>query len=248
MLLEMWLIPKGAFSGGMPMNRIKRFCLIVYGLAGVLCLCGLALPWVGPFQSQATDLMKNNIYFVIMQIALAITGLGVIVTLLRGILMPRQEKTVVIEETEEDSISVSTKAITSQARHIIEDHGDLDTEDVSVNTKRRGLSVDVRVKPQYTVNVVDEGRRLRDDLELGLSYLCGDKVKHINIEFVEPDPVLSAQDVSIELLEAQDVYERAALSSGFDTEIAALAGGFDTETPTLADGTSESHEDEGEGE
>ena len=34
----------------------------------------------------------------------------------------------------------------------------------------------------------------------------------------------------------------------FDAEIAALTGDLANETPTLAGGTSESHEDEGEGE
>lgn len=231
------------------MNRLKRFCLITYGLAGVLCLCALALPWVGPFKSQAAALMQNRIYFTIIQAALAITGLGAIVTLLRGLLTPRQSKVIVIDETDEDSISVSAAAITSQARHIVEDHGALDTDKVTVSTKRRGLSVDVRVKPQYTVNVVDEGRSLRDDLEMGLSYLCGDKVKHINIEFMEPDPIVAAQDVSIELLEMpQTTYEPAILTPAPSTETATSTDAFAAEVPAEADDTTESHVDEGEAE
>ena len=230
------------------MNGIKRFCLIAFGLAGVVCLCALIFPWAGPFQQTATALMSNHLYQLVLQIATFITGLGLVVTLLRGFLTPRQHKTVVVDKMGGDQISVTTAAISSQAAHIVEGDGTLSAEKVSVNAKKRGgVSVDVRVRPRNTVDVTDEGRRLHDELSLGLASLCGDKVKHINLEFVEADSAVPAQDVSIEMLEIpQSVYERAALQDG--SQQSGALDGSTASSPALSDGGTQSYEVEGEGE
>ena len=195
------------------MGGIKRFCLIVFGLAGALCLCALALPWVGPYQSQATALMSNWYYYTTVQVVLAITALGTLVTLLRGLFTPRKRKTVVIDRTGGDQITVTTAAISSQASHVIESDGRFSVEKVHVLAKKRGnVQVDVRVRPKNTVNVAQEGSRIHDELVEGLSTICGDKVHRINLEFVEAEmPDVPAQNVLVEHLEVPaSVFERAA--------------------------------------
>ena len=50
------------------MNGFKRFCLIVFSLAGLLTLTALALPWVGPWTAQAKGLLANGIYFTALEV------------------------------------------------------------------------------------------------------------------------------------------------------------------------------------
>ncbi len=222
------------------MGSIKRFCLIVFGLAGVLCLCVLALPWIGPFQHQAASLMNNGFYYMFMQVVLAITLLGLLITLLRGFLTPRTSKTVVIAKDGGDQLTVSTAAISSQATHVVEEQGNLVAEKVHVQAKRSGVDVDVRVRPRRTVDVSREGKRLHESLSEGLATICGDRVKHINIEFVEAEQPMPALDVRVENLEIPaSVYERAALAQGAEAPTEKLAA--DATTP-LGEGSSDATE------
>ena len=194
------------------MGGIKRFCLFVFGLAGALCLCALALPWVGPYQNEATDLMSNPTYYFVVQITLAITAFGVLVTLLRSVFSPRKAKSVVVSNEGGDQITVAKAAITSQATHLVEDGDRFVAEKVRVGLHRGSkVDVDVRVRPRRVVNVATEGKRLHDDLALGLASICGDRVRHVNLEFVEAEAPTPAEDVVVETLEVpSSVYEHAA--------------------------------------
>lgn len=184
------------------MNGLRRFCLIVFALAGALCLCALALPWIGPYQREATAMMDNDYYYIAVQVVLAITALGIVVALLRALLTPRKRKTVVVDKMGGDTITVTTAAIASQATHVIEGSGRFIAEKVRVNSKGRGnVSVDVRVRPRYTVDITDEGKRLHEDLAKGLAIICGERVRHLNLEFLEAEAPEPAQDVHVERLD-----------------------------------------------
>lgn len=194
------------------MGGFKRFCLIVFGLAGALCLAALALPWIGPYQRSASELMLNTYYYLAVQVTLAITAVGVLVSLVRGLLTPRQSKTVVIDKNGGDQITVSTAAISSQATHVVERDGAFVAEKVRVRAKRRGnVNVDVRVRPRHTVDVSQEGQRLHDELATGLATICGDKIRHINLQFVEAELSAPAEPDEPEIPEVPlSVYERAS--------------------------------------
>ena len=184
------------------MNGLRRFGLLVFALAGILCLCALALPWIGPYQREATEMMYNDYYYIAVQVVLAITALGIVVGLLRALLTPRKRKTVVVDKMGGDRITVTTAAIASQATHVIESSGRFIAERVRVNSKGKGkVSVDVRVRPRYTVDITDEGKRLHEDLAKGLSIICGEKVRHLNLEFLEATAPEPAQDVHVERLD-----------------------------------------------
>lgn len=197
------------------MSGLRRFCLIVFAIAGALCLCALALPWVGPYQREAAALMDNPYYYMAMQGLLAITALGVVVALLRALFTPRKRKTVVIDKTGGDQITVTTAAISSQATHVIESQDRFIAEKVRVNAGKRGVTVNVRVRPRHTVDLSAEGVRLHDSLAQGLSTICGDRVRHVNLEFVEAAEPAPALDVTVEPVEqlggSQGTYEPAAL-------------------------------------
>lgn len=197
------------------MGGFKRLGLIIFGLAGALCLAALALPWFGPFQSEAVALMDNDFYYYGLQVLLAITVLGVLIALLRGLFAPRGSKTVVIDRAGGDRISVSTKAISSQATHLVESDDRFVAEKVRVHAKKRGkVKVDVRVRPHHTVNLAQEGKQLHDTVAGGLAAICGDKVGRVNLEFVEAEMAEPAQDVVVERMEELEipasVLERAA--------------------------------------
>lgn len=170
------------------MGGFKRLCLFVFGLAGVLCLGALVLPWVGPYQQEAAGLMANDYYYLAVQVVSAITGLGVLIAFLRALFSPRKRKTIVVNKAGGDQISVSTDAICSQAAHVVEASGTLSADRVEVDTRRKGgVRVNVRVRPHETVNVVEEGQRLHDDLMNGLGTICGNKIRGVNLHFVEAD-------------------------------------------------------------
>lgn len=197
------------------MGGIKRFCLFVFGLAGVLCLCALALPWVGPYQSEAAALMANPYYYLASQALLAVTAFGLIVTLLVSIFAPRKRKTVVISSDGGDQITVTKTAISSQATHVIEDGDRYVAEKVRVGLGRGGkIEVAARIRPRRVVDVTIEGKRLHDDLASGLATICGDRVQHVNLEFVEAEMPEPAQDVVVETVDSlevpESVYEHAA--------------------------------------
>ena len=231
------------------MGRFKRFCLIVFGLAGTLCLVALALPWIGPYTREAASLLNNSYYVAFVLGAFVITMIGLLITLLRGLLSPAKRKVVTIDKTGGDKITVTTAAISSQATHVVEDRGRFIAEKVQVETKRGGdVSVHVRVKPRHVVSVVDEGRHLHDELAGGLATICGDKVRHINLEFVEAEAPEPAQDVHIENLEIPaSVYERAAkLESAPAGGYGQLTGSVDEAPTSTSDAAADANATEGE--
>ena len=186
------------------MGGFRRFLLFVFGLAGLLCLAALALPWVGPYQQEAASLMDNYYYYLAVQAVLAITVLGVVVMLLRALFTPPKRKVVIVDEMDGDRISVSTAAISSQATHVVEARDRFVVEKVNVSAKKRGkIRVDLRVRPRRTLNVAEEGRALHDELSRGLAAICGDKVSRLNLEFVEAEQPEPAQNVLVERIDSE---------------------------------------------
>ena len=120
------------------MNGFKRFCLFIFSLAGLLSLAALALPWVGPWQKQAADLITSNWYYlVVLEVLVGITALGLLAELLRSLLARKNKKNIVVTTVDGGQISVSRDAIASQAAHIIEEDGTCTTVRVDVDARRR---------------------------------------------------------------------------------------------------------------
>lgn len=211
------------------MSGLRRLCLIIFALSMALCLCALALPLIGPYQSEAQALLDNDYVFIGLQVTFVISALFVVVTLLRALFTPRRRKTVVVSKSGKDQITVTTKAISSQATNVIEGDGNLIAEKVHVQAKKNGkVSVDVRVRPRHTVNITQEGQRLHDDLAEGLAIICGDNVHRIHMEFLEAEAPAPAQNVVVERIDDPEVpavpasvYEHAAALEASAREAAA---------------------------
>lgn len=166
------------------MGFFKRLCLFVFGLAGLLALAALVLPWFGPWTSEATALLGVDEYYVAVEALVLVTALGCLICLLRSI-FKRNRKTVIVAKEGGDQITVTRDAIASQATHVIEEDGAYVAKRVSVWAKKRGhVRVAARVQPQVTVDTVAAGKDLHDRLVAGLTTVCGDNVDSVDLEFL----------------------------------------------------------------
>lgn len=216
------------------MGFFKRLCLFVFGLAGLLALTALVLPWFGPWTSEATALLGVDEYYIAVEALVLVTALGCLVCLLRSI-FKRNRKTVIVAKEGGDQITVTRDAIASQATHVIEEDGAYAAKRVSVWAKKRGhVRVAARVQPQMTVDTVAAGRDLHDRLVAGLTTVCGDNVDSVDLEFLNaaeyaPTPAhaddyaFSASDLAAgpSSIEDRPVVTAAADSSDDDSAEAA---------------------------
>jgi len=166
------------------MGFFKRLCLFVFGLAGLLALTALVLPWFGPWTSEATALLGVDEYYIAVEALVLVTALGCLISLLRSI-FKRNRKTVIVAKEGGDQITVTRDAIASQATHVIEEDGVYTAKRVSVWAKKRGhVRVAARVQPLMTVDTVAAGKDLHDRLVAGLTTVCGDNVDSVDLEFL----------------------------------------------------------------
>ncbi len=183
------------------MGMLKRICLFVFGLSGLLVLAALALPWFGPWSQEAQALMGVDIYYMVVECLIALVVLGHLACLLRSILT-RNRKVVVVSRVDADQITVTRSAISSQVTHVIEEDGRFRARRVSVSSRTRGhVRVYARVQPTQTVDVVEEGRALHDRLLAGLAVVVGDNVDGVELEFLNaeeylPEPAEASQAVA----------------------------------------------------
>ena len=174
------------------MGGFKRLCLAVWSLAGMFTLAALGLTWVGPWTKVASALMVIDAYWMALEVCFCLTAVGLVACLLR-VLFSRRVKTVEVTTVDGGVISVTREAIASQAKHIVESDGSCAASRVSVSAKPRGhVRVHVRVLPHESVDVVEKGAELHEELVVGLAAVCGDKLEDVSLEFVEPEAVTLA--------------------------------------------------------
>ena len=176
------------------MNGFKRFCLIVFSIAGILTLAALALPWIGPWQKLAAGLITGNgIYFTALEVLFCITAVGLLVLLFRAIFARKNSKNILVTSVDGGQITVARDAIASQAAHIIEEDGTCTAVRVDVDARKRSnIKVNARVLPSTSVDVISKGSELHSRLAAGLAAVCGDNISSISIEFEEPEEITSA--------------------------------------------------------
>lgn len=175
------------------MNGFKRFCTIVFSLAGMLCLAALALPWIGPWQREAAGLMGLTVYFAIVEVVFCITALGLAILFFRAIFARSNKKSIIVTSVDGGQITVSRDAIASQAAHIIEEDGTFTAVRVDVDTRKRSkIKVHARVLPSTSVDVAARGNELHNRLATGLAAVCGNNISSISLDFEEPEEVTSA--------------------------------------------------------
>jgi hypothetical protein len=192
------------------MGFFKRLCLFVFGLAGLLALAALVLPWYGPWTQEATALLGTREYFVAVEVVVAITAFGLLTCLLRSIFV-RNRKTVVVAKADGDQITVSIDAIASQATHVIEEDGLFRARRVTVRAAAHGhVRVHARVQPESTVDVLLAASELHARLEEGLAVIVGDNVDKIDLEFVNATEYAPASEAGAFAEQDFDASDEAA--------------------------------------
>ena len=180
------------------MNGFKRFCLVIFALAGGASLAGLALTWFGPWTEIASNLLLNEVYLIALQVCMIISVAGFTVCLLMG-LFSRNIHSLTVATLDGGVISVTRDAIVSQAKSAVAAEGDCLCERVRVDiTRGNRVRVSVRVIPQEALDVTEVGPRLYRHLETYLAAVCGDTVASINIAFVDGANFSPREDLSEE--------------------------------------------------
>lgn len=169
------------------MGWFKRLCLFVFGLAGILALAALLLPWYGPYTQEATSLLLGEpSYQLAVTVVVGILALGVLICFLRSLFSPRNRKSITVSRLDGGQVTVTRKAIASQARHIIERDGSCIAAKTHVRVRKRSVRVRARVTPKHALNVVQKGQQLHGELEEGLAGVCGDTLKDVSLVFTDP--------------------------------------------------------------
>lgn len=188
------------------MGWFKRLCLFVFGLAGILALAALVLPWVGPYTQQAAWLLLHEYnYQLAVLVVVGITALGVLVCFLRSIFSPRNRKVVVVSKIDGGEITVTRTAIASQAKHIVERDGTCVASATRVRARRRSVRVHMKVTPKHPLDVVQKGAQLHQELVDGLASVCGDTLKSVSLVFADPQDFAEPQQESY-----SDAYDYAS--------------------------------------
>ena len=188
------------------MRGLKRLCTVIFVLATVFALAALTLTWYGPWTDEATALLYLEPYALAVLICMVVSGLGLLVLLVRAIFGGRRVRTVEVATVDGGVISVTRDAIAAQASHIVEADGTCLADRVRVDAKPRGhVRVHVRVLPRKTVDVVAKGAELHEELVEGLAAVCGDTVENVSLEFVEPEAVTLAEQGEDEAAAERDV-------------------------------------------
>ncbi|MBM6675510.1 alkaline shock response membrane anchor protein AmaP [Olsenella uli] len=195
------------------MRGLKRLCTVIFVLADLFALGALTLTWYGPWTDAATSLLYLEPYALAVFACLVVSGLGLLVLLVRALFAGRRVRTVEVASVDGGVISVTRDAIAAQASHIVEADGTCTAARVRVDAKPRGhVRVHVRVLPRQTVDVVAKGAELHTELVDGLAAVCGDTVENVSLEFVEPESVtLAAHEEGVEAT-AEAAPEPAAAS------------------------------------
>ena len=76
------------------MSGLKRFCTVIYVLANLFVLGALTLTWYGPWTAEACALLYLEPYAIAVLVCLVVSGVGLLVLLLRAIFARRKVRTV----------------------------------------------------------------------------------------------------------------------------------------------------------
>lgn len=197
------------------MGGFRRFILFVFSLAGLFALAVLALPLFGIGTVELVVLMSYEWFLVAFEVCLGMLAAWLVFGLLRSLFSRRRKESISVMDIDGGTITVTRSAVASQASHIVEALELGVAKDVDVSSARHGsVSVDVRVTPYESIDVVSEAPVLHEALVTGLSAMCGERLGEVNVEFLEPQHASSLVEVAEDVDDAEDEAPSAADSTG----------------------------------
>lgn len=197
------------------MGGFRRFILFVFSLAGLFALAVLTLPLFGIGTVELAVLMSYEWFLVAFEVCLGMLAAWLVFGLLRSLFSRRRKESISVMDIDGGTITVTRSAVASQASHIVEALELGVAKDVDVSSAKRGsVSVDVRVTPYESIDVVSEAPVLHEALVTGLSAMCGERLGEVNVEFLEPQHASSLVEVAEDVDDVEDEAPSAADSTG----------------------------------
>ena len=170
------------------MGFIKKLLMTVWYLATLIGVCALMATIYGPWTHEALALFAVDTYSYAVQGCIAVSLIGGLIMWIRVLSRRKKANSISLEEEDGSQITITRDAISSQARYIVEEDGSCEATKVGVFAEKKGLiSVQVTIRPHYTVSAVEKGAELRQELQEGLTKLCGDRIEGISLEFLAPE-------------------------------------------------------------
>lgn len=170
------------------MNKLTRFCLIVFVLAAVAATGVLTILWFSwePMLPIAVWLAEMEWFDIALIVALSIAAAGLAIVLIYAIAAPGKASKLSIVR-DDGTVSITKDAIRSAAEHALDAHGSLKTKDlkVGIHGKRDPrISIDAKVEPGANGNLAALGESLQREVSASISTLTGRPVESVDISFV----------------------------------------------------------------
>ena len=150
--------------------------------------------------------------------------------LLRAI-FTRNRKVVIISKAKDNKITVSLRAIESQAKHVIEEDGRFCVVRLYVKSAKYGhIRVNARIQPEETEDLLAASDELKSKLYAGLSVIVGNHIDSINLEFAQAKNYVSVSDEDLVAPVSTEPLSNAADTDVDSTDVPHTLDGADTFT------------------
>lgn len=170
------------------MGFLKKLAMTLWFLATIFAFAALVLTIFGPWTKEALALFAVDSYSYAVQGCVAFSLIGSFVMWVRVLARRKKAQTIELEDEEGSTIAITRDAIASQATYIVEEDGSCEATKVAVFAEKHGMiSVHLTIRPHETVSAVEKGRELKEELEEGLTKLCGERISSISLEFLAPE-------------------------------------------------------------
>lgn len=170
------------------MGFLKKLAMTLWFLATIFAFAALVLTIFGPWTKEALALFAVDSYSYAAQGCVAFSLIGSFVMWVRVLARRKKAQTIELEDEEGSTIAITRDAIASQATYIVEEDGSCEATKVAVFAEKHGMiSVHLTIRPHETVSAVEKGRELKEELEEGLTKLCGERISSISLEFLAPE-------------------------------------------------------------
>ena len=212
------------------MGIFKRLCMLIYALTGIF--------FFGSWLAASYDATSTYVLYVLrlsfvqqfMKIAPFIIVFGCVIMLLRAI-FTRNRKVVIISKAKDNKITVSLRAIESQAKHVIEEDGRFCVVRLYVKSAKYGhIRVNARIQPEETEDLLTASDELKSKLYAGLSVLVGNHIDAVNLEFAQAKNYVSVSDEDLVAPVSTEPLSNVADTDVDSTDVPHTLDGTDTFT------------------
>lgn len=212
------------------MGFFKRLCMLIYALTGIFFFGSLLAASYDATSTYALYVFRLSFVQQLMKIAPFIIVFGCVIMLLRAI-FTRNRKVVIISKAKDNKITVSLRAIESQAKHVIEEDGRFCVVRLYVKSAKYGhIRVNARIQPEETEDLLTASDELKSKLYAGLSVIVGNHIDSINLEFAQAKNYVSVSDEDLVAPVSTEPLSNVADTDVDSTDVPHTLDGTDTFT------------------